>query len=204
MIELVKRMMENVLTALYQMFGFSFVMAILFMFVYLFAKEFGWKHIIHKWLLAFKQSKVFRRVFLLVFYIAMILFRTLLNRHMWQSPLANVIGIWGLYNESGELVTEAIENFVLFIPFVLLLYWSFKDTIFGERVTVYQSVWYSIKIVFAFSLTIECAQLFFRLGTFQLSDLFYNTLGGCVGGILYWVGYRITHSRRINHDELCP
>ena len=30
-------------------------------------------------------------------------------------------------------------------------------------------------------------QLFLRLGTFQLSDLCYNTLGGAIGGVLYWI-----------------
>jgi len=34
-------------------------------------------------------------------------------------------------------------------------------------------------------------QLFFRLGTWQLSDLFYNTVGGGIGGLLYYVVYRV-------------
>ena len=27
------------------------------------------------------------------------------------------------------------------------------------------------------------------LGTFQISDLTYNTLGGAVGGVIYYLGY---------------
>lgn len=34
-------------------------------------------------------------------------------------------------------------------------------------------------------------QLFLRLGTFQLSDLCYNTLGGAIGGVLYWMGWKV-------------
>ena len=30
-----------------------------------------------------------------------------------------------------------------------------------------------------------------RLGTFQLSDLCYNTLGGAIGGVLYWMGWKV-------------
>ncbi|WP_262369700.1 VanZ family protein [Enterococcus faecium] len=45
--------------------------------------------------------------------------------------------------------------------------------------------------MFLFSLSIEFTQLFFRLGTFQLSDLFYNTLGGLIGALLYWLFYRL-------------
>lgn len=36
-------------------------------------------------------------------------------------------------------------------------------------------------------------QLFLRLGTWQLSDLFFNTLGGFIGGFIYWSVYRIKH-----------
>ncbi|HAQ2613759.1 TPA: VanZ family protein, partial [Enterococcus faecium] len=41
------------------------------------------------------------------------------------------------------------------------------------------------KIAFYFSAIIEFLQLFLRLGTFQISDFVYNTLGGILGVILY-------------------
>ena len=52
-------------------------------------------------------------------------------------------------------------------------------------------VWQSVKVVFFFSLSIEFLQLFLRLGTFQLSDFFFNTLGGLIGGIIYFVSVKI-------------
>lgn len=126
----------------------------------------------------------------------MILFRTLLNRNMWANPLSEVLGGWGLYNEKGELTTEAIENLFLFIPFMILLLWSYRERILGEKVRLIRTLWQSLKITFLFSLSIEFLQLFLRLGTFQLSDLTYNTLGGLMGGLLYWIGYKLEH--RIN------
>ena len=33
--------------------------------------------------------------------------------------------------------------------------------------------------------SIEMLQLLLRLGTFQLSDIFYNTVGGVLGGLMY-------------------
>lgn len=191
MIDTIKKIIENVLISLYQPFGFSVIMAILFMFFYMFAKEHGVKAIIQKWIHEFKTSGRFRGVFILAFYVALILFRTLLNRDMWRNPVSNVIGIWGLYNENGELTTEAIENLVLFIPFTVLLLWSLREKLLGESVKILMTIWQSVKIVFLFSLTVEFLQLFLRLGTFQLSDLFYNTLGGLIGGMIYWIGYRI-------------
>ena len=196
MIEIMKRIIANVLTALYQPFGFSVIMAVLAMFFYMVVKEHGFKIVMQRWINEFKTSSSFRKVFILVFYIAMILFRTLLNRTMWANPVSNVIGVWGLYNENGELTTEAIENLALFIPFTVLLLWSFHEKFLGEGAKLLKTIWQSVKIVFLFSLTIEFLQLFLRLGTFQLSDLFYNTLGGLVGGLIYWIGYKVTHRNR--------
>ena len=52
---------------------------------------------------------------------------------------------------------------------------------------IYQAkiLWYSGKIAFIFSISIEMLQLLMRLGTFQLSDIFYNTVGGVLGGLMY-------------------
>ena len=43
------------------------------------------------------------------------------------------------------------------------------------------------EVAFIFSISIEMLQLLLRLGTFQLSDIFYNTVGGVLGGLLYCV-----------------
>ena len=50
-------------------------------------------------------------------------------------------------------------------------------------------VWTTILNVlsFIFSISIEMLQLLLRLGTFQLSDIFYNTVGGVLGGLMYCV-----------------
>lgn len=195
MIQIMKSIITNVLMALYQPFGFSVIMAVLAMFFYMFVQEQGLRVVLQRWVNEFKTSSRFRKVFILVFYIAMILFRTLLNRDMWRNPISDVLGVWGLYNENGELTTEAIENLALFVPFTVLLLWSFREKFLGQDVQLFRTILQSIKVVFLFSLTIEFLQLFLRLGTFQLSDLFYNTLGGLVGGLIYWIGYRLTQPR---------
>ena len=201
MIDIIKKIIANVLTALYQPFGFSIIMAVLVMFLYIFMKEYGWKVVVQRWLNEFKANRMFRRLFFLTFYIAMILFRTLLNRNMWTNPVSNVMGVWGIYNENGDLTTEAIENLALFIPFIILLLWCFHEKIIGESVKFISTLWKSVLIVFLFSLSIEFLQLFLRLGTFHLSDLFYNTLGGLIGGLIYWCGYKITHRNKSEDEE---
>lgn len=175
--ELIKGITTNILTAFYEPFGFALLLAIFFMFSYLISKEIGWKETIKKWTITFKNDAQFRKLFLLAFYIAMMLFRTLLNRQLWLNPLSNVMGGWGLYDDKGNFTTESIENIILFIPFILLLFiYQHKK----NRILLH-----SIQYSFLFSLCIEMSQLLLRVGTFQFADLFYNTSGGLLGGILY-------------------
>lgn len=184
-----KSIIVNVLTAFYQPFWFAVILSILFMFVY---KTYpGIKAASGQWVKWFKTESAFRRIFLLVFYTAMILFRTLLNRNMWANPLSNVFGNWGIFTKDGTITTEPIENFVLFLPFVILLFWARRDKIFSRRTTLKKTVLASARITFLFSFIIEMLQLLLRLGTWQLSDLFYNTAGGIAGGLIYYTIYKI-------------
>ena len=166
------------------------------MFFLLYAEEHGLKSSLVIWVTRFRRSAQFRKTFVLIFYTMMILFRTLLNRNMWMNPVSDVIGVWGLYNDKGELTTEVLENLALFIPFTVLLLWNFQEKLIDRQVRFFKMIWKCMEIVFLFSLTIETLQLLFRLGTFQLSDLFYNTLGGFIGGLIYWVGYKMVHRKK--------
>ena len=190
--QIISKTITNALTALYQPFWFAVILSVLFMFVY---KAYpSIKQAAKDWISWFKSDPQFRRTFLLVFYTVMILFRTLLNRNMWSNPVSNVIGVWGIYNAKGELTTECIENLAMFIPFTILLLWAAKDRVLA-RMTIGAVLWNSTKITFLFSFAIEMLQLFLRLGTWQLSDLFYNTLGGVIGGLIYYIGYKIKPKR---------
>lgn len=59
--------------------------------------------------------------------------------------------------------------------------WGIWETVNGEQ----KLLWQSGKIAFIFSVSMEMLQLLLRLGTFQLSDIFYNTVGGMIGGLMY-------------------
>ena len=150
------------------------------------------------WIRTFKNSLFFRKLFCLVFFTVMILFRTLLNRNMWMNPLSDVMGGWWIWEKQSDgtvtLTTECFENIALMLPFTFLLMWTAKENLLkakGRQICFTSILWYSTKVAFLFSLTIEFLQLFLRLGTFQLSDLCYNTLGGAIGGVLYWMGWKV-------------
>lgn len=195
--QIIASIMRSVLTALYQPFWGAVSMAFLFMFLFLYGKEKGWSlsdcfpKMIGIWYREFRRSSTFRRVFLLAFYATMILFRTLINRQIWFDPLGKIMEGWGLYDGEGKLTTEAIENFMLFVPFTILLLWALKKQVFGEKIYLKHVIWSSIKVVGSISFTIEFLQVLLHVGTFQLSDLCYNTLGGVCGGLIYYLVFSI-------------
>ena len=139
------------------------------------------------WYQKFKESVFFRKLFLLFFVTSMILFRTLLNRNLWMNPLSKVMGGWGIWetvNGEQKLTTECIENVIIMVPFSSVVMWTFKEKTGNGWKKI---LWYSGKIAFIFSVSIEMLQLLLRLSTFQLSDIFYNTVGGMLGGLVYYV-----------------
>lgn len=190
-IDLFGKILTNILTAIYEPFGFSLLLSFLAMFFYLYAYEpihdgEGWKSAIVTWYQKFKGSVSFRKLFLLAFVISMILFRTLLNRNLWMNPLSNVMGGWGIWetvNGEQKLTTECIENVIMMVPFSAIVMWMFGEKIGNGWKKI---LWYSGKMAFIFSISIEMLQLLLRLGTFQLSDIFYNTVGGLIGGVCYF------------------
>lgn len=194
--KVVESIIYNTLAALYSQFGFSLTLAILFMFLYLYMKEIGIKNALKKWVSCFRSDKIFRKIFLLAFYVSMVIFYTLFNRELWMNPLSKIMGGWGFYDEEGKLTTEAVENVILFIPYISVLFWAFYKEIFKGKITLFRLMGKSLFISFVSSLVIEFCQLVLRVGTFQLSDLFYNTLGGFIGGFIYWVGYRISNRNK--------
>lgn len=102
-----------------------------------------------------------------------------------MNPLSDVMGGWGIWetvNEERQLTTECIENVIMMVPFTGMVMWTFQEKVgSGWKKTL----WQSGKIAFIFSVSIEMLQLLLWLGTFQLSDIFYNTVGGVLGGVCY-------------------
>ncbi len=195
MLEKIEAPVKSILLVFYESFWFSLLIAFICMFFFFSVKEHGIKGSFIRWGNAFKASKRFRRVFLFSFFTAVILIQTLFNRELQVNPLKDVMGEWWFYyDKKGNLITRPIENILMMIPFILLLFMALGDKIM-EKITFLNIVWRAVAISFCFSLSIETIQLVGRLGTFQLSDLAYNTLGGLIGGLIYYTGYKIKHKR---------
>lgn len=106
---------------------------------------------------------------LLAAYILFILFETIVGRE------ANVFSAkYKLFWSYGipELRTEIIMNYILFIPFGVLLYLSIKR------------IGMSILVGILTSCVIEIYQLCFHVGLFEFDDIWGNTVGCLIGVIL--------------------
>ena len=55
----------------------------------------------------------------------------------------------------------------------------------GVMVQAIEKDYYVTMLLRLLAQRIEMLQLLLRLGTFQLSDIFYNTVGGVLGGLMY-------------------
>lgn len=181
MLYIIKNILTNVLSSLYTEFFESLLFAFLFAFFYEYAKKHGgYKKAVYDFYIRFKSNKDDRIRFYFMFYIAMTLFRTLLGRSLWINTLSDVFGSWTLYDSNGHLYTEGIENIILFLP-LCYLYFALPE----KRNYSKNRILFAIQFSFLLSLAIEFSQLFLKLGSFQLSDIAFNTLGGFLGGLLY-------------------
>ena len=59
----------------------------------------------------------------------------------------------------------------------------FNKIAYNVLSALYQPFWAAVLLAFL------AMFLYLYLGTFQISDLTYNTLGGAVGGVIYYLGY---------------
>ena len=202
---MLQKIITNILTAVYQYFWVSMLFAFILMTCYLFVYEKnssvqGVMKTLRLWLSHFKRSFDFRLLFFLVFYGALISFRTLLGRGFFANPLQSVTGGWQLYifDASGKNIvsTDGFENILLFIPFSFLLLWLLNTK--QNRKSIAGSFFVSCRAVLIFSLIIEFSQMFFCLGIFQFADIVYNTSGGIIGGLIYLMCYGIVRAIKKN------
>ncbi len=76
-------------------------------------------------------------------------------------------------NGSGEALLEVLGNILLFIPIGVI-----------ASMVLHLTLWQSITFGLAASFVIESCQWLFWLGSFEIDDLFHNTIGTIVGIVL--------------------
>lgn len=168
---------DDVFYSVYQYLGFGLIFALICLIALPEVEHKGLKKcLIHQWQ-KLRTDKITRYRFAFFTILFMVLSRTLICRNIWQCPWENIIGEWWIFTSDGALNTEGMLNVFLFVP---LSYFGVLG--FCQQVGLDKKILFNIvKISFGLSCLIEICQLFFRVGTFQLSDIFQNTLGGFIG-----------------------
>lgn len=142
--------------------------------------KFGIKTLILEVKKNFLEDRTYKWKILFFTYIYFIFDKTLLSRSFGANnnlelalTIPNILEISEDRNNIG-----AIENLIFFIPYTFFLFQSFS-------LKKFKDIKNTLILSFLTSLVIEVLQLLTTLGTFQLSDLLYNTLGGVIGYIIY-------------------
>ena len=113
-----------------------------------------------------------------------IIYTTLIGREH-TNPLHAVFEGWFPFRRyDGTWNLDAIYNIFLLTPITFLI--SKVFTIKTKK-DIFLKI---VGLAFAISLFIEMNQLLFQVGTFQISDLVYNTLSGLIGYILFKIIYK--------------
>lgn len=185
---------DDVFYSIYQYLGFGLIFAVICMIALPEVEHKGLKKcLIHQWH-KLRTDKITRYKFAFFTILFMVLSRTLICRSIWQCPWENIIGEWGIFTPDGTLNTEGMLNVFLFVP---LAYFGVLG--FCQQDGLDKEILFNIvKISFGFSCLIEICQLFFRVGTFQLSDIFQNTLGGFIGVAVWAMQQKIMKRERKN------
>ncbi len=129
------------------------------------------------------NEKKYLSIMALILPFAVVLNATLFSRigvYNITHPLAYLWAGWNPF--TGDL--NQTWNTIAFIPIGTTIYFYAKN-VHGKKIHSITCVWLSTLIALATSLVIETTQLVFKIGTFQISDLFYNTLGGLLGALIF-------------------
>ena len=143
------------------------------------------------------NEKKYLSIMALILLFAIVLNATLFSRigvYHITHPLAYLWAGWNpLVND-----LNPTWNTIAFMPLSITIYFYAKN-VQGTKMRSHACIWISTLAAFAASLFIETTQLVFKIGTFQISDLFYNTLGGLLGALIFVLLRKIRRRIKYKH-----
>ncbi len=188
--------LRDISTAFYRGLIPALIFAVLAIAVYHYTKRLGFKNVVREWLAEIKNSHEIRMKFIFLMYAYFVIDYTLLSRtFIYSAPWNEIMGGWWIEKlPTGVVVYEAIENIVFFIPYTFLLLCSFPE--FIQNRSPLKKLWRVLMFAFLTSVVIESGQFLTKVGTLQVSDLVYNTLGGFIGYLLYMLKCAIGKNKK--------
>lgn len=102
------------------------------------------------------------------------------NLHLFKE----ISRFWTYREELGmtAVLANIVGNVICFIPFGAIL------PVLNRKA---RNFFLIFALSFEFSLLVECAQLISKVGSFDVDDLFLNTLGGVIGFLIFTICNRL-------------
>ena len=120
------------------------------------------------------MNKRFLWLIVLMAYIVFVLYLAVINRDGMEQNLIRTDLFQCYYQPSGDSYRDAFVNVVGFIPVGVLV------GLLSKRYRVIKALLIGIMT----SLIVECSQLIWHKGVFDVDDLMNNTLGAVIGGVI--------------------
>ena len=109
-------------------------------------------------------------------YILFLIFLSVLSRDSGTSNTIKSELFWGFNNPPEHIFRDNILNIAIFIPIGVL----------AGIIIPKHRVLKALLVGLLVSLVIECSQLIWKRGTFDVDDLFNNAVGALIGGAIVW------------------
>lgn len=145
---------------------------------------------------AFKENlKAVCSSALILFYISLILNMTVFRRLSLpeHDPFSKIFGGWGIEDMIYYYDFSSIFNIIMFLPLCTVLFIFIKAAL-NRNITDKKLTLISFLCGFVFSCAIEALQIILKAGTFQIADIFYNTLGGVLSAGIFILLRKIYYS----------
>ena len=130
---------------------------------------------------------------ILVEYIFCLFYFAVIHRSGNTDVLPQTTFFWGYNNPPKTIFFDNFLNIIVFLPV------GFLTCMLSKNFLIAKALFLGLFV----SETIECSQLIFKKGTFDVDDLLNNTLGAVLGSILYilfMVIVRIYHKLFVLHN----
>lgn len=179
---------EYIGTVIYENIIITLLFTVLTLFAAAYISEYGVKDSIKNIWTKLKTDENLYRWKILFFIYAFFLARiTLLGREHFDEPLSKVFykGWIITKDDFGEWDFDAINNIILLMPYTFLMFRAFPRLIVKNKLII--TVFKAFLISLCTTLFIENCQLILSIGTFQLADIVYNTVGGTLGGLFSYL-----------------
>jgi len=127
---------------------------------------------------------------ILIVYITTLFFIAVLNRDAEKVRTVYRLDLfWGYSNPNDDILKDNILNIASFIPIGILV------ALIAQKYRIIKA----LVVGLLFSLTIEFSQLIFEKGTFDVDDLFNNTVGAVIGEL--FVGTAISIKQKLEQNK---